>query len=43
VNDQDTTSVSISLPSGEYYVAMTAIDTEGNASSYSNEVLKTIE
>jgi hypothetical protein len=31
----------LSLASGDYYVAMTALDREGNESAYSNEVLKT--
>ena len=43
VNDPDITSISISAPAGSYYVAMTAIDTQGNESGYSNEVLKTTD
>jgi hypothetical protein len=35
-------SVEIPAPSGNYYVAMTALDAEGNESAYSNEVLKTV-
>jgi len=35
-------SVEIPAPSGDYYVAMTALDAEGNESAYSNEVLKTV-
>ncbi|HEY5646246.1 MAG TPA: hypothetical protein VIS76_09905 [Pseudomonadales bacterium] len=34
------TSHTLSLASGDYYVAMTALDGEGNESTYSNEVLK---
>jgi len=40
VTDSSATSVSIEVPSGSYYVAMTAMDAEGNESGYSNEVLK---
>ncbi|MEM8766641.1 MAG: hypothetical protein AAGE43_04305 [Pseudomonadota bacterium] len=36
------TSVNLTLPSGDYYVAMTALDAEGNESAYSNEVLKQV-
>jgi len=36
------TSHSLSLPSGSYYFAMTAIDADGNESAYSNEVVKTV-
>ena len=32
----------VQLSRGEYYVAMTAIDAEGNESGYSNEVLKAV-
>lgn len=35
------TSHSLSLASGDYYVAMTALDADGNESAYSNEVIKT--
>ena len=35
------TSHTLSLASGDYYVAMTALDGDGNESAYSNEVLKT--
>ena len=41
VNDANATSFSFTLPSGSYYVAMTALDVDGNESAYSNEVLKT--
>ena len=36
------TSATLTLPSGDYYVAMTALDGQGNESTYSNEVLKTV-
>lgn len=42
VTDRNATSTSVTLPSGDYYVAMTALDAEGNESAYSNEVLKTV-
>ena len=42
VTDPSATSTTIALPSGDYYVAMTALDQEGNESAYSNEVLKTV-
>ncbi|MGE0624801.1 MAG: hypothetical protein AB7I04_17455 [Pseudomonadales bacterium] len=35
------TSHTLNLASGDYYVAMTALDAQGNESAYSNEVLKT--
>lgn len=35
------TSHTLTLASGDYYVAMTALDGEGNESGYSNEVIKT--
>ena len=35
------TSHTLNLASGDYYVAMTALDAEGNESGYSNEVVKT--
>jgi plastocyanin len=41
LNDPADTSHSLSLASGDYYVAMTALDQQGNESAYSNEVLKT--
>ena len=34
------TAYTLNLASGDYYVAMTALDQEGNESAYSNEVLK---
>jgi hypothetical protein len=40
VNDANATSFAITLPSGSYYVAMTARDADDNESAYSNEVLK---
>jgi hypothetical protein len=39
--DSGATSHTLSLASGDYYVAMTALDADGNESAYSNEVLKT--
>ncbi len=41
LNDPADTSHTLSLASGDYYVAMTALDQQGNESAYSNEVLKT--
>jgi len=41
VGDPTATSHTLNLASGDYYVAMTALDAEGNESSYSNEVMKT--
>jgi hypothetical protein len=41
VPDSQTASHTLDLESGDYYVAMTALDLEGNESAYSNEVLKT--
>ncbi len=35
------TAHTLTLASGDYYVAMTALDGEGNESAYSNEVIKT--
>ena len=39
--DPGMTSHTLSLASGDYFMAMTALDGEGNESGYSNEVLKT--
>lgn len=36
------TSHILNLASGDYYVAMTALDAQGNESGYSNEVIKTV-
>ncbi len=41
LNNPAVTNHTLSLASGDYYVAMTALDQEGNESAYSNEVLKT--
>ncbi len=38
--DPAATSYTVDLVSGTYYVAMTAIDGDGNESAYSNEVIK---
>ena len=40
VVDPVVTTHSITLISGSYYVAMTALDADGNESAYSNEVVK---
>ncbi|MFU8816198.1 MAG: hypothetical protein ACNA7W_12685 [Pseudomonadales bacterium] len=40
--DPSITDYFLALSRGEYYVAMTAIDAEGNESGYSNEVLKAV-
>ena len=40
VNNPNATSFSVTLASGQYYVAMTATDVDGNESAMSNEVLK---
>ena len=40
VNDANATSISFTLVSGSYFVAMTALDVDGNESAHSNEVLK---
>lgn len=40
VTSPSATSHTLNLPSGDYHVAMTAMDAEGNESAYSNEVLK---
>ncbi len=42
VANPSATSASFSLPSGDYRVAMTALDGQGNESAYSNEVVKTV-
>jgi hypothetical protein len=39
--DPGATAHTLTLASGDYYVAMTALDAEGNESGYSNEVVKT--
>lgn len=36
------TSRSLSLPSGSYYFAVTAVDSQGNESAYSNEVVRIV-
>jgi len=40
INNPSATNYSVTLASGEYYVAMTALDLEGNESALSNEVVK---
>jgi len=42
VNDMNATSFNVTLASGDYFVAMTARDEDGNESAYSNEVLKSV-
>jgi hypothetical protein len=41
LSDPAATAHTLTLASGDYYVAMTALDGEGNESGYSNEVVKT--
>jgi hypothetical protein len=41
VADAAASSHTLSLVTGEYYLAMTALDQEGNESGYSNEVVRT--
>ncbi|MFB3106645.1 MAG: hypothetical protein ACE1ZA_17210 [Pseudomonadales bacterium] len=41
VTDPTATSYAVDVVSGTYYVAMTAINGDGNESAYSNEVIKT--
>ena len=41
LNDPTATCFNIRSAPGDYYVAMTAFDREGNESAYSNEVIKT--
>ncbi len=43
VSDSAALNHSFSLISGSYYVAMTAIDLDGNESAFSNEVLKSTQ
>ncbi len=40
VGNPSATDFSVTLASGEYYIAMTALDIDGNESALSNEVLK---
>ncbi len=42
VSSAGATSYALTLPSGAYYFAMTALDADGNESAYSNEVVKTV-
>ena len=41
LSSPSTTAHTLTLASGDYYVAMTALDADGNESGYSNEVIKT--
>jgi hypothetical protein len=43
VTDITATSIALSLPSGSYYVAMTAMNRNGDESGYSNEVRRSTE
>lgn len=43
VSGASTTQWDLSLPSGEYFIAMTAFDSDGNESSYSNEVVRRVD
>lgn len=43
VNDADATEWDVELTSGEYYIAMTAFDVQGNESAYSNEIVRSID
>ncbi|MFK7914262.1 MAG: fibronectin type III domain-containing protein [Pseudomonadales bacterium] len=40
VNDPDATSTDLTLPQGSYYVVVTAVDSAGLESSYSNEIVE---
>jgi hypothetical protein len=40
--DPEATNYFVELPRGEYYVAMKALDGQGNESDYSNEVVKAV-
>ncbi|MEQ8486952.1 MAG: hypothetical protein RIB46_21525 [Pseudomonadales bacterium] len=42
VSDPGATNRSIELPSGAYYIAMTAVDAQGNESAYSNEIVRSV-
>ena len=42
VTNANSTSHAFTVPSGEYYVTMTALDTGGNESAFANEILKII-
>lgn len=43
IDDPSTSSISIPIAPGSYYVALTAIDADGNESGYSNEIFKATE
>ena len=43
LNDATATTHTVVLPEGDYYVAMTALDDDGNESAHSNEVLKSTQ
>ena len=42
IADETATSTVLDVPPGDYYVAMTAWDSDGNQSAYSNEVFRTV-
>lgn len=43
VEDAAVTEWNMELASGEYYIAMTAFDSEGNESAYSNEIVRSVD
>lgn len=43
VSSPTSVETTITLASGDYFVAMTALDQDGNESGYSNEVMKTVQ
>jgi hypothetical protein len=42
VVDPAATSHAFTVPSGDYYITMTALDADGNESAYANEILRTV-
>ncbi|MDZ7670048.1 MAG: hypothetical protein U5Q16_11740 [Gammaproteobacteria bacterium] len=43
VEDAAVTQWDMELASGEYYIAMTAFDADGNESAYSNEIVRSVD
>lgn len=43
IEDSAVTQWNMELASGEYYIAMTAFDAEGNESAYSNEIVRSVD
>lgn len=43
VTDPKATELQLTLPSGSYYFAMTALDEAGDESDYSNEVIRVVD